>query len=105
MQKLKIQIMRRVYAIWMLRKVFSPFALKVYIAIVLGWQTAVRVHVAMVWNNAPQMTEVQRSVSFFSAAFSQAELSLQLILLFGLALAVWLARDLFATLGRQSVAF
>ncbi len=98
---LKTRIMRRVYAVWMLRKVFSPFAMKVYIALVIGWQMAARVHVAMVLNNAPSVTNVHDSLSFFSAAFSQAEFTLQLILLTGVVLALWLGRDMISSLAHS----
>lgn len=85
--------MRRVYAIWMLRKVTSPRVAKFLILVAAVWQFKDRVFVAKVFENMPSLADVQATYSFFSSAMMHTQLTVQLSILAGALFSLLLLRD------------
>ena len=89
---LKKRIMRRAYAIFILRKVFHPTWVKVYIMVAVFWQLSQSVSVFNVFKNAPG--SLGGSLSFLMNAFVHTEIAVQLIVAAGAAIILWLVWDL-----------
>lgn len=93
MASLNTRIMRRVYAIWMLRKVTSPRVVKSLILLASIWQIKDRVFVAKVFENMPSLADIQATYSFFSSAMMHTQLAVQVSILAGALLSLLLLRD------------
>ena len=91
--KLKKSIMRRVRAVWFLRRVTSPVFVKLYIFIILGWQFAVNVSLSNIFANAPGLSDLGKNLIFFTNAFANTELTIKLVLISILAIFIWLCFD------------
>lgn len=89
--QLKNKIMRRVYAIWVLKKVISLAFLRFVVLCGLAFMLAREVSVVNVLNNLPDITDIGANFNYFSFAFSNTELSVQLYLLGIIALVAWYA--------------
>lgn len=89
--KLKNKIMRRIYAVWFLKKVFSAAFLRTVIIIGLFFELAREVSLVDVMNNLPMATDLSANYQYFSFAFTHTELSVQLYLLGIMAMASWFA--------------
>jgi ubiquinone biosynthesis protein Coq4 len=91
----KDSIMRRVYAVWFLKKVASPAAVKLALLGLFLLRLKEYVSVRHVIANAPSLTEIGVNLKFFASAFANAEFAVQ-FLSFGLAtLSLWFVADLF----------
>ena len=93
---LKPQVMRRVYFICAIRRIFSPMMLKVYIGALFAWQMISSVSVSSVINNAESLSPMYLA-SYFSYAFMHTELIIKALLIGLVLLSVWLIRDLAST--------
>ena len=98
MSALQQRVMRRVYAIWALRKISSPAFLRAYIAVALLLQVFSGVSIVSVIHNATYTSSKLAIIDFFARAFLHTNLIVQSLLV-GLAiLMVWFVRDMFASM-------
>lgn len=91
---LKNNVMRRVYIAYAIRKAFSPLMVKLYIAIVLGWQLTSSVSVSNVFANVPSITDPGNLYNFVTSAFLNTELWVQIIVSAFVLWVIWFSRDL-----------
>lgn len=85
--------MRRVYAIWVLRQIFSPFSMKLLILLGVIKQSANMIFVRSILYNAPSLFDPMANFQFFSSAFFHTNLTIKLLLISTLAMSAWLLRD------------
>lgn len=90
----KKRIMRRVYAIWALRKIFSPFSMKLLILLGIVKQSANLIFVRSVLHNAPSPFDPVANYQFFSTAFFHTNITVKLLFILTFALSFWLLRDI-----------
>jgi hypothetical protein len=76
-------IMRRVYIVWLIKKVLSPFWVKTYILVALFWQLSNTVSVVNIFNNAPGLNNLGKNITFALNAFAGAEPIVQLYVALG----------------------
>jgi hypothetical protein len=93
MPNLNTRIMRRVYAIWMLRKATSPRVVKLLILLTAVWQIKDRVFVSKVIENMPSLADIQATYGFFSSAMMHTQLTVQLSIIASGLFALLLLRD------------
>ncbi len=86
--------MRRVYAIWALRQIFSPFSMKLLILLGVMKQSANLIFVRSVLHNAPSPFDPMANIQFFGGAFFHTNIIVKLLLILTLALSAWLLRDI-----------
>lgn len=91
----KKSIMRRVYAIWALRRITAPTMLKFYILTAFLWQSAYYVSLPQVLTNLPAVTDVGAQYSFALTAFSRTELMMQILFAGIICLGAWFAIDMY----------
>jgi len=87
----KNSIMRRVYAVWLLKKITSPCAARIAVLIALLWQMTFYISFNNVIANIPSLTDF----GFYLSAVSNTETASKMILLGVILLGVWLMRDLY----------
>jgi len=92
-EKLRGRIMRRVYLVWLIRKILSPVTAKVLILAGLARQLFIFVSVKDVMINAPSVYDLSASFQFFGNAFINTGNAVQLSLLTAILLSLWLTRD------------
>lgn len=92
----KKRIMRRVYAVWILRRIFSPFSMKAVILLGAVKQSANLIFVRSVLHNAPGNFSPTANYRFFSDAFFHTGMTVKILLIFSVALSLWLVRDIFS---------
>jgi len=97
---LRKSIMRRVYAVWALRKLTSPFFVKGYIFALLFYLMASEVSFVNVLTNAPGASDLFKNVKFFSNAVAMSEPIVQVYTILSVLIMALLARDVLA--GRKS---
>ncbi len=90
---LQKSIMRRIYAVWFVRKVASPAVLKGFIAAALLWRLKEYVSLRNVIANAPSLADPAAALGFFQYAFLHTQSIVQILALSVIALCLWLARD------------
>jgi hypothetical protein len=90
----KKRIMRRVYTIWALRQIFSPFSMKLLILLGIMKQSANLIFVRSVLHNAPGNLNPVANYQFFSGAFFHTNLTIKLLLISTLVFSAWLLRDI-----------
>ncbi|HBM45880.1 MAG: hypothetical protein UT05_C0006G0020 [Parcubacteria group bacterium GW2011_GWF2_38_76] len=88
--KLKNKIMRRVYAVWFLKKIFSLALLRALITLVLFMEFAREVSISSVINNLPKATDFSANYHYISFAFTHTEASVQIYLLGIMAMVSWI---------------
>lgn len=91
--KLRGKIMRRVYMVWLVRKILSPATAKALILVGIVRQLFIFVSVKDVMINAPSVYDIAASFTFFGQAFMHTGLSVQLSLLASLSLFLWIIHD------------
>lgn len=89
---LKKRILRRVYVVYVLRRLFSPALVKVYILAALVWQASQRVSIGDVIANAPGFN-IAQWYTFSTWAFLHTEVLIQASVVAGAALVFWLLWD------------
>lgn len=97
MSILKQRVMRRVYAIWALRKIFSPGMVKMYLVAVFLWELGRQVFVAEIFSNSPRLIDVGESAQFFVSAFTGTNIVVQGIVVALLVIATLLTKDFVAS--------
>lgn len=90
---LKKRIMTSVYTIYVLRKMFSNTALKVYAGVALLYGIKVFVHVAAVINNMSDINNLSGLYNFLLNAIVNTDIAVQFIVFGILALVVWITVD------------
>ena len=91
---LKKKIMRRVYAVYVLRKVINRFSLKCGALILFAVGVISVVSVTDVIANMPYLLDTAALFYFSKYAFMNAEMTVQVLLLGTTVFMVWLAKDL-----------
>lgn len=91
---LKRKIMTRVYFFWFYKKITAPFVMEliVFAGLILG--LSIYVSVGNVINNAPSLLSPANLFNFFTSAFFETELIVQLILLMIIVPIALLIRDI-----------
>lgn len=92
-QNLKNKIMRRVYAVWLFRKLASPFAVELFFLGALSFGLSVYVSIRNVVNNTPSIFSPGAVAGFFASAFYQAEMIVQILFVGMLASLIFLLKD------------
>ncbi len=91
---LKTRVMRRVYIMWMLRKILHPVAMKTAFTALCLWYSTTYISYAQVFANAPTLLDVERGMRFLGAAVSHTE-PMTIALLLGVTVfAAWTATDI-----------
>ncbi|HEY4475413.1 MAG TPA: hypothetical protein VJB92_01690 [Candidatus Paceibacterota bacterium] len=99
--KLKNNIMRRVYMIFVFRKITSPFSLKLFMLGALFIVGNLLVSVKDVLRNMPSWKQADGLYDFYVGAFLQTELAVQIVL-FGIGvLFVLLFKDILTNNSRK----
>lgn len=91
--QLKGRIMRRVYMLYVLGKMLSKLALKVYAGLALLYGIKIFVHVEAVANNMPDFGNLSGLYTFMTQAALNTDLAVQFIVFGVVALAGWILRD------------
>lgn len=95
MKILTKRIMRRVYSIWIMRKLKSPTTMKsAFLSVVLLKSFSV-VSVSHVLANSPSILNPLASYQFFSNAFLLTDTFVRLLVISILAISLWLVQDFF----------
>jgi len=89
--QLKNRIMRRVYAVWIIKKVFSPIVIKTAILLAFVWQMAALVSFTNVLANTNSIIDY----NFFWHAFLNTEMLTKVLLLGSIVLIALVARDIY----------
>ena len=102
---LKQRVMRRVYIMWTLRKIFSPGMVKVYLAVAFLWELGRQVFVAQVFSNSPSLSQIGENVHFFLSAFTSTDVGVQLVVVAFVVIVALLVRDVLKTFASRSMLF
>ena len=95
---LKQRIMRRVYAVWILKNVARPFLIKGSVFVAFIWEMRQTVSLRHVFANIPGPSNIGEVYNFFSYAFAHTEIMVQTLSI-GLALlGIWMMRDILSSL-------
>ena len=100
---LKKKIMRRVYMLYVLGKVLSRAAFKVYATLALLYGIKIFVHVEAVANNMPEFSNLSALFDFMSYAAVNTNLAVQFLIFGIVALVVWVLRDSIKNIFEHSV--
>lgn len=93
-------IMRRVQAIWFLRRLFHPMLVKLYILAIVAAELATRISVPNVLANAPGVSDPWRNVGFFTSAFMKCDPIIKVFIALGGIMILWLIYGLLVPRGR-----
>lgn len=85
--------MRRIYAVWILRKLTSPTAMKLIMLFAVLKESFSVVSVSNVLANSPSLWNFFASYRFFMSAFWNTETVVRLLFIACLALFAWVIRD------------
>lgn len=85
--------MRRVYMLYVLGKVLSKLAFKIYAGLALLYGIKVFVHVEAVANNMPDFNNLSGLYTFMTNAALNTDLAVQFIVFGVVALIAWVLRD------------
>jgi len=86
--------MRRVYFVYFVRQLFSPFAIKAMAVALLFLNMATRVSVFSVFRNAPSLTALSDIARFFISAFTNTGLMVQMSVVGVLFFGIWIVFDM-----------
>lgn len=86
--------MRRVYFVYFVRQLFSPFAIKTMAVALLFLNMARRVSVFSVFHNAPSLTALSDVSRFFVSAFTNTGLMVQVSVVGVLFFGIWIVLDM-----------
>ncbi|MBI4136061.1 MAG: hypothetical protein HY481_00710 [Candidatus Vogelbacteria bacterium] len=100
-QKLKRLVMRRIYAIWLFRRLRYSAGLKLSLLILLVWQLQFYVSPGAVWQNA-RVAGGFSNYGFFFSALAKTEPAAQFYLLAAGVIGLWLFKDFLSRLLRLS---
>lgn len=91
------RIMRRVYAVWILKNVVRPLLIKGSIFVAFVWEMKQTVSLRHVFANIPDPTNVGAVYNFFSYAFAHTETAVQILSLGVAAVGLWMMRDIISS--------
>lgn len=94
-ESIKVRTMRRVVAVYYLRRVLNRFVLKSVIIVFVTLGFGSLVHVAAVFNNMPAFTNIGSFSLFSYYAFMNTEIAVQAVIVMLGIVTLWLARDIF----------
>ena len=100
--RLKNNIMRRVYAVFILRKITSPFSLKLFMLCALFIAGNLLVSVKDVLRNMPNWKQASGLYDFYSGALLQTEFIVQIVLFSIGVLLVLLLKDILTSNGKKA---
>lgn len=92
------RIMRRVYAVWILKNVVRPLLIKGSVFAAFVWEMKQTVSLRHVFANIPDPTNVGAMYNFFSYAFAHTETAVQILSLGVAAIGIWMMRDILSSL-------
>lgn len=101
----KKRIMRRVYAVYILRKIFNQFTAKGAVFTLALFGFASLVHVAAVFDNMPSLLDTTSFFNFSYAAFVNTEFAVQALILALGVVALWLIKDAVGKLPKVNISF
>lgn len=90
-EKLKKEIMRRVYTLWILKNIFNTFFLKVIIFLFAGISFLMRVSVSNVLNNLPGGGDIFANYRYLLFAFFNTDFSVQIYISLIVTISAWFA--------------
>lgn len=93
-QILKKRIMRRVYAVWALKKLTSPIFMKFLILVGSVRLSFSMVSIPNILHNLPPSWDLSANYRFLTAAFWHTDSAVKLISIMILGTALWLIQDL-----------
>ncbi|MBX4215605.1 hypothetical protein KW797_01510 [Candidatus Parcubacteria bacterium] len=91
----KKETMRRIYAVFLMQKLYGRIAMKAYALVALVYLQTYLVSVHNVIENMPSVTDLGAVLRFYSAAFVNTHFSVQVLSILFAGTALWLFRDLF----------
>jgi hypothetical protein len=91
--QLKKRIMRKVYMLYVLGKMLSKIALKIYAGLALLYGIKIFLNVGAIANNMPSLNNLSGLYNFMTYAALNTELAVQFIIFGIVALIAWVARD------------
>jgi len=94
-ESIRTRTMRRVVAVYYLRKAINRFTLKIGLLALTALAFGSLVHVAAVFNNMPAFSDIGAMYSFGSAAFFNTGVMVQAVVMALGAVTLWLMRDVF----------
>jgi hypothetical protein len=97
-ESIKRRAMRRVMTVYYLKKVFNMVTLRMGILVLMTLAFGSLVHVAAVFSNMPQLTDLGALIQFGFSAFFNTGIAVQCVVLSLGVLTLWLARDMFKVL-------
>ncbi|MDP3734837.1 MAG: hypothetical protein Q8R39_00195 [bacterium] len=100
-KNLQSSIMRRVWALFVLRRATSMAALRIYLFAFLLWQTMLRVSLGHVWANMPK-NYAGEIASFFERAFFNTETAVQALVLATGTVALWATAKMIKSIVRNT---
>ena len=92
------RVMRRVYTMYLLKRIINPVAMRMYVLAAGLGLAASFIHVSSVMNNLTSITNASSLWTFSSTAFMHTELTTQLVLLVVALAATLLVRDTITSL-------
>jgi len=101
--KIQKTVMRRIYAIRLMKLVVAPLAALAALLVAL-WGIGREVWVAKVLENMPALSDVPGILTFGTTAFIQTDLIVQTLSVLFIAAILWLASELAHTL-KQTIRF
>lgn len=89
----KNETMRRVYSIFLMKKLYGRIAIKGYILLALVYIQAKLIFVKAVLANMPSIADVPAVYHFYSYAFLNTKVAVQMAIIAAFVTVIWLFRD------------
>ncbi|MCI0533017.1 hypothetical protein L0Y49_02235 [bacterium] len=94
-EQLKKKIMHRIYTVYVIRKLLSVKALRLYGLILLAGIGLAKVSVKSVLANMPDMADMSALGTFYWTAIQNTEFAVKIAILYAFGVLLWLIRDIF----------
>lgn len=85
--------MRRIYTVYLLKKVINPFAVKLYVFLAFVLSVSSLVSVPDIINNSRSISGINQLVSFSTTAFINTEFSVQILSVAITLVIIWMLYD------------
>lgn len=92
--KIKKRIMRRIYVLFVLRKLINARAMKVYTVTGFIYGMLSLVSVGNIVANMPQISDISGLLTFMTYALTHTEFVVQILIFGTLAVSLWLVKDI-----------
>lgn len=89
----RAETMRRVYSIFLMKKLYGRIAIKGYVLLALVYIQAKLIFVKAVLANMPSVTDVPAVYRFYTYAFLNTKVAVQVAIIAAFVTAIWLFRD------------